>query len=141
MGDTPVETHQPPIVDQLSTSKPQNKQQPRRKQRKEAEVSHDESEDKDHVPTPSSDPLPSGEDSFILNELMEDASKQEKMIEEIDQNEEIALDDETQGMINDDEIFRVDDLAGEEVVMETTTTIKDSAAPTTVVTKDEITMA
>nr|GEV58779.1 hypothetical protein [Tanacetum cinerariifolium] len=132
-----------------------------RKQRKEAEVSHNESEDEDHVPTPSSDPLPSGEDSFILNELMrksrsgglrrlkniglsrrvkspmekdslgayEDASKQEKMIKEIDQNAEIALDDETQGMINDDEIFGVDDLAGEEVVIETTTTIKDSAAP------------
>nr|GEY19661.1 hypothetical protein [Tanacetum cinerariifolium] len=38
--------------------------------RNEAEVSNDESEDKDHVPSPSSDPLPSGEDRFILNELM-----------------------------------------------------------------------
>nr|GEW28610.1 hypothetical protein [Tanacetum cinerariifolium] len=46
------------------------KQKPRRKQRKEAEVSIDESEDEDHIPTPSSDPLPSGEDSSILNELM-----------------------------------------------------------------------
>nr|GEZ09689.1 hypothetical protein [Tanacetum cinerariifolium] len=58
MGDTLVETHQTPIVDQPSTSKPHKKQQPRRKQRKEAEVSHDESKDEDHVPTPSSDPLP-----------------------------------------------------------------------------------
>nr|GEZ29553.1 hypothetical protein [Tanacetum cinerariifolium] len=71
------------------------------------------SEDKDHVPTPSSDPLPS----------------------------EIALDDETQRRTNDDEMFRVDDLAGEEVVMETTTGVKDSAAPTTNVTKDELTMS
>nr|GEU94133.1 hypothetical protein [Tanacetum cinerariifolium] len=162
MGDTPVETHQTPIVDQPSTSKPQKKQQPRRKQRKEAGVSHDESEDEDHVSTPFSDPLPSGEDSSILNELMvfctnlqehvldlqeakdaqakeidalkkkvaklnkwrkskfgglrrlkkigsgrrvkspmekdglgaqEDASKHGRMIEEIDQNAEIALDD------------------------------------------------
>nr|GEY36798.1 hypothetical protein [Tanacetum cinerariifolium] len=31
MGDTPVETRQTPIVDQPSTSKPQKKQQPRRK--------------------------------------------------------------------------------------------------------------
>nr|GEV00263.1 ribonuclease H-like domain-containing protein [Tanacetum cinerariifolium] len=38
--------------------------------RKEAEVSYDELEDEDHVPTPSSDPLPSGEDSYTLNELM-----------------------------------------------------------------------
>nr|GEY62920.1 hypothetical protein [Tanacetum cinerariifolium] len=37
MGDTPVETHQPPIVDQPSTSRPQKKQKPRKKQRKEAE--------------------------------------------------------------------------------------------------------
>nr|GFC85109.1 hypothetical protein [Tanacetum cinerariifolium] len=52
MGDTPFETHQPPIVDQPSTSKPQKKQKPMRKQRKEVEVSNDESEDEDHVPTP-----------------------------------------------------------------------------------------
>nr|GEW42145.1 hypothetical protein [Tanacetum cinerariifolium] len=63
------------------------------------------------------------------------------MIEEIDQNAEIALDDETQGMTNDDEMFRVNDLASEEVVVETKTGIKDSAALTTNVTKDEITMA
>nr|GEY88962.1 hypothetical protein [Tanacetum cinerariifolium] len=209
MGDTPVETRQTPIVDQPSTSKPKKKQKPRRKQRKEAEVSHDESEDEKHAPTPSSDPLPSGEDSYTLNELMifytslqehrmlrsgglrrlkkigsgrrvkspmekdslgvqEDASKQGRMIEEIDQNAEIALDDETQGRTIDDEMFRVDDLAGEEVVMDTTTseheehiiedvstaepvtiagevvtatTVKDSVALTTAVTEDEITMA
>nr|GEX61413.1 copia protein [Tanacetum cinerariifolium] len=35
------------------------------------------------------------------------------------------------GRTNDDEIFGVDDLAGEEVVMETTTGVNDSAAPTT----------
>nr|GFC99866.1 hypothetical protein [Tanacetum cinerariifolium] len=46
------------------------KQKPRRKQRKEVEVSNDESEDKDHVPTPTSVLLPSGEDSLIHNELM-----------------------------------------------------------------------
>nr|GFC62134.1 hypothetical protein [Tanacetum cinerariifolium] len=40
------------------------------KQRKEAKVSHAESEDEDHVLTSSSDPLPSGEDSYTLNELM-----------------------------------------------------------------------
>nr|GEV38399.1 hypothetical protein [Tanacetum cinerariifolium] len=45
MGDTPVETQQTPIVDQPSTSKPQKKPKPRRKQRKEAKVSHDELED------------------------------------------------------------------------------------------------
>nr|GEU80833.1 putative ribonuclease H-like domain-containing protein [Tanacetum cinerariifolium] len=161
---------------------------PRRKQRKEEEVSHDESQDEDHVPKPSSDPLPSGEDSFILNELMvlctslkeqvldlqqekaaqakeivalkKKVSKLNKwrksrsrglkrleksgsgrMIEEIDQYAEIALDAETQGRTNDDEMFKVDDLVGEEVVKETTTGVKDSAASTTDVTEDEITVA
>nr|GEW03607.1 hypothetical protein [Tanacetum cinerariifolium] len=208
MGDTLVETHQTPIVDQPSTSQPQKKQKSRRKQRNEAEVSHDESQDEDHVPTPFSDPLPSGEDSFTLNELMkkvtklnkwrksrsgglrrlkkigperrvkssmqkdslgakEDASKQGRMIEEINQNAKIALDADTQRRKNNDEMFGVDDLAGE-VVMDTTTgeheeqiiedvstaepvttagevvtttVVKVSAALTTDVTEDEITMA
>nr|GEV05442.1 hypothetical protein [Tanacetum cinerariifolium] len=118
---------------------------PRRKQRKKAEVSHDELEDEDHIPKPSSDSLPSCEDSSILNKLMvfctslqehvldlkeakaaqakEIAALKKKrrmfwvirrMIEEIDQNAKIALDDKTQGMTNDDEMFGVDDLAGEE---------------------------
>nr|GEW43705.1 hypothetical protein [Tanacetum cinerariifolium] len=151
MGNTPVGTHQTPIVDQPSTFKPRKKQKPKRKQRNEAEVSNDESKDEDHVPTPSSDPLPSGEDSFILNELMVFCTSLQE-----------------QGRINDDEMFGVDDRAGEEVVMDTTTAeheeqiiedvsiaepvtnagkvvtttiVKDSVAPTTGVTEDEITMA
>nr|GEX11007.1 ribonuclease H-like domain, reverse transcriptase, RNA-dependent DNA polymerase [Tanacetum cinerariifolium] len=96
--------------------------------RKEADISHDESDDKDHVPTPSSDPLPSGEDSSILNELMV-----------------FCIGLQEQGRTNDDEMFKVDDLAGEEVVMdsaaELVTIVKDSDALTTDVTEDEITMA
>nr|GEU92022.1 retrovirus-related Pol polyprotein from transposon TNT 1-94 [Tanacetum cinerariifolium] len=157
---------------------------PRMKQRNEAKTSYDESTDEDHVPTPSSDPLPSAKVAQAkkitalkkkvskLNKwrksrsrglerlkkfgsirrvkspmkkddlgAQEDASKQGRMIEEIDQNAKIALDDETQGRINDDEMFEVDDLAGEEVVVETTTGVKDSVAPITDVTEDEITMA
>nr|GFB59214.1 hypothetical protein [Tanacetum cinerariifolium] len=134
MGDTPVETQQTPIVDQPSTSKPQRKQKLQRKQRKEAKVSHDESQDEEHVPIPS-----------VIHYLV--------------------------GRTNDDDMFRVDDLADEEVVMDTrtgehveqiikdiekkvstvepvttggevvTTTVKVSAAPTIDVTEDEITMA
>nr|GEV34670.1 hypothetical protein [Tanacetum cinerariifolium] len=161
MGDIPVKTYQTPIVDQPSTFKLQKPQKPMRKQRKEADTSHGESADEDHVPTPSSDPLPSEDaqtkeitvlkkkvtkltkwkklrsrglrrlkrvgsgrrvkslmkkDSFGAKE---DASKDRRMIKEIDQNADIALDDETQGRINDDEIV----------------------APTTYVTEDEIIMA
>nr|GEU31793.1 putative ribonuclease H-like domain-containing protein [Tanacetum cinerariifolium] len=139
MGDIPVETHQTPIVDQPSTSQPQKPQKPKRKQRKEAKTSHDKSEDEDHVPSPSSDPLPSGR--RVKSPMKKDglgaqvdSSKQERMIEEIFQNTKIALDDETQGRTNDDEMFGVNDLAREEAVM-------DSVAPTTDVTEDEITIA
>nr|GEW43376.1 hypothetical protein [Tanacetum cinerariifolium] len=118
------------------------KQNPRRKQRKEEEVSNDELEDENHVLTPSSDPLPNGEDSSILNELMVFVpAYKNRMIKEINQNADIALDDETQGRTNDDEMFGADDLAREEVVMETITGVKDSAAPITDVTKDEVIMA
>nr|GEZ02865.1 retrovirus-related Pol polyprotein from transposon TNT 1-94 [Tanacetum cinerariifolium] len=47
--------------------KPRRKE---RKERKETEVSPTELHTQDHVPTPSNDPLPSGEDSMPLKELM-----------------------------------------------------------------------
>ncbi|GJV05845.1 hypothetical protein Tco_1343501 [Tanacetum coccineum] len=60
-----------PIIDQPSTSsQPKKKQKSRRKQRKEAETAHAETEEEEHFNTPSNDPLPSGEDSMKLNELM-----------------------------------------------------------------------
>ncbi|GJY57692.1 putative ribonuclease H-like domain-containing protein [Tanacetum coccineum] len=60
-----------PIVDQPSTSsQPKQKQKSKRRQRKEAEVAHDETEHEESVPTPSNDPLPSGEDNMHLNDLM-----------------------------------------------------------------------
>nr|GEX22559.1 hypothetical protein [Tanacetum cinerariifolium] len=148
IGDTPVETHQTPIVDQPFTYGPQKKQKPRRKQRNEAEVSHDKSKDDDHVP--------------IIHFLVG------RMIKEIDQDDKIALDADTQGRNNDDEMFGVDDLSREEIVLDTitgeheekiikdvstaepvntsgevVTTIADkvSAALTIDVTEDEITMA
>ncbi|GJU08164.1 hypothetical protein Tco_1124594 [Tanacetum coccineum] len=58
-------------IDQPSTSsQPKQKQKSKRRQRKEAEVAHDETEHEESVPTPSNDPLPSGEDSIQLNDLM-----------------------------------------------------------------------
>nr|GEV07835.1 Gag-Pol polyprotein [Tanacetum cinerariifolium] len=127
----------------IGTGFSEKTQKPRRKQRKEAEVSYDELEDEDHVPTPLviyylvKSKIPMEKDGLGDQE---DASKHERMIREIDQNADIALDDETYGRTNDDEMFGVDDLAGEEVVMETTTGVKDSYAPTDV-TEDDVTMA
>nr|GEV23367.1 putative ribonuclease H-like domain-containing protein [Tanacetum cinerariifolium] len=51
------------------------KHKPRRKQRKETKVSQDEPPTEKHIPTPSHDPLRSGEDRLQLNELMEICKK------------------------------------------------------------------
>ncbi|GJZ09373.1 hypothetical protein Tco_0543656 [Tanacetum coccineum] len=70
-SDHPTDSNQIPIVDQPSTSfQPKKKQKFRRKQRKEAEVAHNETEHEESVPTPSNDPLPSCEDCMQLNDLM-----------------------------------------------------------------------
>ncbi|GJW98210.1 putative reverse transcriptase domain-containing protein [Tanacetum coccineum] len=70
-SDHQTDSNQIPIIDQPSTSsQPKKKQKSKRKQRKEAEVAHDETEHEECVPTPSNDPLPSGEDSMQLNDLM-----------------------------------------------------------------------
>nr|GEV76431.1 hypothetical protein [Tanacetum cinerariifolium] len=61
------------IPDAPSSSQPQRKHKPRRKdgkERKETEVSPTELPIEEHVHTPSNDPLPSGEDSMPLKELM-----------------------------------------------------------------------
>nr|GEW65822.1 hypothetical protein [Tanacetum cinerariifolium] len=97
-----------------------------RKQMKETEVSNDESEDGDHVPTPSNDPLPSAKDA----QAKEIAALKKKVTKLTKWRK-----------TNVDEMFGVDDLDGKEVVMETTSGVKDSATLTTDVTEDEITMA
>nr|GEZ32792.1 hypothetical protein [Tanacetum cinerariifolium] len=148
--------------------------------RKEEEVSHDESDDEDHVLTPSSDPLPIGDDSYTLNELMKKVSKLLKWrktrsgglrrLMKIGSCRRVKspLEKDSLGEENDDEMFGVDDLSREKVVLDTTTgeheehiiedvstakpvttagevvtTVADkvSAALTTYVSEDEITMA
>ncbi|GKE53675.1 hypothetical protein Tco_1488831, partial [Tanacetum coccineum] len=52
----------------------------KRKQRKDAEVAHDETGHEENVPTPSNDPLPSGEDSMQLNDLMVLCTKLQKQV-------------------------------------------------------------
>nr|GFC81368.1 hypothetical protein [Tanacetum cinerariifolium] len=147
----------------------------------------------------SNGPLPSGDDSIQLNELMifctslqqvldleeakiaqaleiankqvesfekkdslgaqEDASKQGRNIEDIDQDKKIALVNEAQGRMHDAYMFGVDDLEGNKVFVDvreqiiekevsivdpvTTASVEDSVAPTTVTTAnvdDELTL-
>ncbi|GKA03108.1 putative ribonuclease H-like domain-containing protein [Tanacetum coccineum] len=80
-SDHPIDSNQIPIVDQPSiSSPPKKKQKSKRKQRKEAEVAHDETEHEESIPTPFNDPLPSGEDSMQLNDLMVLCTKLQKQV-------------------------------------------------------------
>nr|GEV24656.1 hypothetical protein [Tanacetum cinerariifolium] len=67
-----IDSHHTPTDNQPSSSKPQKKIKPKRKQRQVAEVHSPSSKIpiEESVLTPSNDPLPNGEDSIQLNELM-----------------------------------------------------------------------
>nr|GEX80672.1 hypothetical protein [Tanacetum cinerariifolium] len=189
VGEILVNTQDTSILTQPSSSQPQKKQKSRRKQRKETKVPQIKLQTKESVPTPSHDPLPSGEDRLQLNELMEmciklsdrvlsleqiktnqaakieklkkrvkklegikkkrthglkrlykvrlsalvesseeeeglgdqeDASKQER-IAEIDVDEDLSLINETaqdQGKMNEEDLFGVNNLDGDEVVVD-----------------------
>ncbi|GJZ79382.1 hypothetical protein Tco_0644219 [Tanacetum coccineum] len=117
-----TDSQQTPITTQPSSSRPQKKQS-RRKQRKETEVPQDETHHDDSVPIPSNDPLLSGlqrlrkvgessrvesfDDTKSLG-AQEDASKQGG----------IKIVDETQGRLNDAEMFNIDDLHDDEVIVD-----------------------
>nr|GFA64021.1 hypothetical protein [Tanacetum cinerariifolium] len=137
----PIDTHHTPIVTQPSSSQPQIKQKSRRSQRKETKVLDLEKakttqakeigdlkkrvkklERKKKSRTlglkrlwkiGSTTRVESSEDKESLGD-QEDASKQGMMIDNIDQDEEIALVDESQGRINEEEMFRVNDLDGDQ---------------------------
>ncbi|GKE20319.1 hypothetical protein Tco_1431831 [Tanacetum coccineum] len=162
----PTDPHHTPIITQLSTSKPQTKQKPRKPKRKDTEISQssgpiepiaDEAANEENVPTHSNDPLLSGEDSLKLNDLMEiyeglgdqeDASKQGRKIDDIDKDAEVTLVDKTQGRYDDAQMFDTDVFNGDEVfvakqsekvIEEVVSTGEVSAAST--ITTEEITLA
>ncbi|GJW53378.1 hypothetical protein Tco_0097463 [Tanacetum coccineum] len=104
-----------------------------RKQKKETEVPLDETYHDDSVPIHSNDPLLSGlkrlkkvgesrrvkssEDKHSLG-AQEDASKQGRSFEDIDNGDEVSLVDETQGRSYDAKMFDTDDLHGDEVIVD-----------------------
>nr|GEV54497.1 hypothetical protein [Tanacetum cinerariifolium] len=110
---------------------PHRKHKSRRKQRKETEVPCIEPQTEEHIPIPSHDPLPSGEDRMKLSELMEicaklsdreDASKQGR-IAKIDVNEDLLLINETaqdQGRMYGEDFFRINDFDGNDVIADVT---------------------
>ncbi|GKD01692.1 hypothetical protein Tco_1171966 [Tanacetum coccineum] len=69
--DNPTDSTPIPIIDQPSSSSQSKTDKLSKKvQRQEAEVPQDKAEHEESVPTPSSDPQPSGEDSMKLTDLM-----------------------------------------------------------------------
>nr|GEU43463.1 putative ribonuclease H-like domain-containing protein [Tanacetum cinerariifolium] len=118
------------------------KHKSRRKQRKETEVSQDETPIEEHIPTPSHDPLHSGKDRLQLNKLIEICTKLSGMVlylEQIKTNQAAEIEKlkkrvkklegkkkkRTHGLkrlykgrMNDQDIFRVNDLDGDEVVVD-----------------------
>ncbi|GKB46325.1 hypothetical protein Tco_0897078, partial [Tanacetum coccineum] len=159
----PIDSQQILITTQPSSSRPQKKQS-RRKQRKETEVPQDETHHDDSIPIPSNDPLLSSEDRMQLTELiwrrqrmlkqrrlLVDASKQGRIFEDFDKDNQVSLVDETQERSNDAEMFDTDNIHGDEVIMdmavgekqeqsakvderEVSTSVEDSAATTILVT-------
>nr|GFB17807.1 hypothetical protein [Tanacetum cinerariifolium] len=116
------------------------------KKRQKTKVPHTEPQTKESVPTPSNDPLPSekaktsevkkivdlkkrvkklerkkkSRTSGLKRLWKEDASKQGRMINNIDQDVEITLVGETQGRMNEEDMFGVDYLDCDEVIMDAT---------------------
>nr|GEX40028.1 hypothetical protein [Tanacetum cinerariifolium] len=166
-------------------------------QRKETEVPQKESQAKEHIPTPSYDLLPSGEDRLQLNELMDICAKLSDMVLSLEQTKtnqaakieklkkrvkklkwkkkkkkkrnhglkrlykvglsarvETFKDEEDQGRTNDQDLFGVHDLDGDEVFVDVTTgeNVEQDAivagnvegitiATTLQISKDDVTLA
>ncbi|GJY91995.1 hypothetical protein Tco_0507777, partial [Tanacetum coccineum] len=127
----PTDPQHTPTISQPSTSQSQKKQ-PRRKQRKDTEVSQlsgptepntDEAANKEHVPTHYNDPLlsESSKDEVLGNQ--EDASKQGRKIADLDADTEVALVDEAQGRNDDNLMFDTGVLDEQEVEVEVVVSI------------------
>nr|GEZ08573.1 retrovirus-related Pol polyprotein from transposon TNT 1-94 [Tanacetum cinerariifolium] len=146
-----TDSHHTPTNTQLSSSKSQKKIKPKRNQRQATKVHSPSSEIpvKESIPSHSNDPLLSSEDSIQRNELMIFCTNLQQ-----------------QGRMQDANMFRVDDLEGNEVIVDvrekivkkevttadpvttvgevvTAASVEDSVAPTTATTTnvdDELTL-
>nr|GEV17618.1 hypothetical protein [Tanacetum cinerariifolium] len=147
VSEIPTATQDILILTQPSSSQPQRKHKSRRKQRKATKVPHTELQIEEHIPhllmihnlvlegkkkkrthglkrlykvRLSAQVESSDEEEGLGNQ--EDACKQER-IAEIDADEDLSLINETaqeQGRMNDEDLFRVNDLDGDEVIVDVT---------------------
>ncbi|GJV73406.1 hypothetical protein Tco_1493401 [Tanacetum coccineum] len=150
----------PLLINHSYISKPKKKQPSKKTQRQKAEVSQDETEHEESVPTPSNHPQPSGEDSMANLIDLRRGSR------DLDRDDDVTLVDETQERQDDELMFDTRVLDADEMLVEakddekdeqskkeeqstkpdastageavTTASVEDSAAPTTI---EEITLA
>nr|GEW18406.1 hypothetical protein [Tanacetum cinerariifolium] len=130
------------------------------KQWKETEVPHTEPKTEESIPTTSNDPLPSGEDRMQLTELMnlytnlqkqvldlelaktaqakeiDDLKKRVKKLERKKKSRTSGLKRLWKGMMNEEEMFGVKDLDGDEVIINAT--VGEEVKQSTKVTEKEV---
>nr|GEV21000.1 hypothetical protein [Tanacetum cinerariifolium] len=143
-------SHHTPSNTQPSSSKSQKKIKPKRKQRQATKV-HSPSKkvkklEKRRKSRPaglrrlkkvsSSKQVESFEEKDSLG-AQEDASKHGRSIKDIDQDEEIALVDEARGRMHDADMFEVDNLEGNKVIVD----VREKIAKKEVTTADPVTTA
>nr|GEW62637.1 hypothetical protein [Tanacetum cinerariifolium] len=134
-SEVPTDTHHTPIVTQPSSSQPQKKQKSRRNQRKETKVPHTEPQTEESLPTTFNDPLPSGEDRMQLTELMNLCTNLKKQVLDLEKSKSAQVKEivdlkkrvkkierkkksRTSGEENEEDMFGVNDLDGDEVIMD-----------------------
>nr|GEX75679.1 hypothetical protein [Tanacetum cinerariifolium] len=153
VGEISTDTQDTPILTQPSSSQPQRKHKSRRKQRKAIEVPYTELQTKEHIPTPSHDLLPSAKIEKLMKIVKKLKGKNKKRthrlkrlykgrIAEIDVDEDLSLINETaqdQGRMNGEDLFKVNDLDGDEVIVDVIAGI--TAATTLQIFKDDVTLA
>nr|GEU85386.1 putative reverse transcriptase, RNA-dependent DNA polymerase, Gag-polypeptide of LTR copia-type [Tanacetum cinerariifolium] len=133
VGDIPTDTQYIPIPTQPSSSQPQRKPKPRKKQREDTEVPHTEPQAEKRVPTPSHDHYPVTNQEAKIKKVKQRVKKLEgkkkkrthglKSLYKVRLSDRVESfkDKEDQGRINDQDLFGVYDLKGDEVFMDVTT--------------------
>nr|GEY63437.1 putative ribonuclease H-like domain-containing protein [Tanacetum cinerariifolium] len=128
--EIPIDPHHTPIVTQSSSSPPKKKKKSKRKQRKEIEVPSPRVLDMEEAKTAQANKIASlqKKDKKLEQKRnlgdQKDASKHGRIIYNIDQDVEITLIDDTQRRMNKEDIFGVNDLDGDEVVVDVSSSEK-----------------
>nr|GEV11126.1 putative ribonuclease H-like domain-containing protein [Tanacetum cinerariifolium] len=124
VGKIPTNTHDTSILTQPSSSQPQKKHKSRRKQRKETKVPHTKLQTEEHIPTPSHDPLPTKIKKLKKRVKKLKGKKKRthglKRLYKVRLSARVESSEEEKGRMNDEDLFGVNDLDGDEVIVDVT---------------------